>query len=146
MSNIETRILQRGDHALLNNVVPDVFDNDLDDRLVSEFLSDPRHHIAVALDSGRVIGFASGVHYVHPDKPAEMFINEVGVASEYQGRGLGKAIMKTLLDHARSLGCVNAWVLTERSNKAAMALYASTGGRESAPDEVMLTFPLDEAS
>jgi ribosomal protein S18 acetylase RimI-like enzyme len=139
-------MLRGGEQALLKNVAPNVFDNEVDDRLVSEFLSDDRHHIAVAIDNGQVIGFASGVHYVHPDKPAEMFINEVGVADEYQGRGIGKAIMKTLLDHARSLGCVNAWVLTERSNKAAMALYASTGGRESAPDEVMLTFPLDEAS
>jgi ribosomal protein S18 acetylase RimI-like enzyme len=146
MNAIETRMLHAGDHALLMNVAPDVFDNDLDDRLTSEFLSDDRHHVAVAIDNGRVIGFASGVHYIHPDKPAEMWINEVGVADTHQGRGIGKAIMRTMLEHARTLGCVNAWVLTERSNTAAMALYASAGGRESAPDEVMLTFKLDDAS
>lgn len=145
MSAVETRILQAGDHALLMNVAPEVFDNDLDARLTREFLLDDRHHIAVAIDNGQVIGFASGVHYIHPDKPAEMWINKVGVADTHQGRGIGKAIMKTMLEHARALGCVNAWVLTERSNKAAMALYTSTGGRESAPDEVMLTFPLDDA-
>jgi len=139
---IETRMLRAGDHEFLQNVAPDVFDNAIDDHLASEFLADDRHHIAVAIDNGQVIGFASGVHYVHPDKPAEMWINEVGVAPGYQGRGVGKAIMKTMLDHARYLGCVNAWVLTERSNRAAMALYASAGGRESAPDEVMLTFEL----
>jgi GNAT superfamily N-acetyltransferase len=142
VSVIETRMLDAGDHALLMNVVPDVFDNDIDARLTAEFLADERHHIAAAIDDGRVVGFASGVHYIHPDKPAEMWINEVGVADAYQGRGLAKAIMKTMLAHARALGCVNAWVLTERSNKAAMALYASAGGRESAPDEVMLTFDL----
>jgi ribosomal protein S18 acetylase RimI-like enzyme len=144
VSTIEIRMLGGDEHALLKNVVPDVFDNEVDDLLISEFLADDRHHIAVAIDDGKVIGFASGVHYIHPDKPAEMWINEVGVADAYQGRGIGKAVMKTMLAHARALGCVNAWVLTERSNKAAMALYASAGGRESAPDEVMLTFVLED--
>lgn len=142
---VETRILQAADRGLLNNVAAGVFDNDLDDRLVAEFLADGRHHLAVAIENGLVIGFASGVHYIHPDKPAEMFINEVGVAPEHQGRGIGTAVMRTLLDHAKRLGCREAWVLTERSNHAAMRLYASTGGREGPPDEVMFTFDLDVA-
>ncbi|HWI19526.1 MAG TPA: GNAT family N-acetyltransferase [Vicinamibacterales bacterium] len=146
MNAIEFRMLEAGDHALLMNAVTDVFDNDIDARLAAEFLADDRHHLAAAIDNGRVVGFASGVHYVHPDKPAEMWINEVGVADAYQGRGIGKAVMKTLLEHARKLACANAWVITERSNTAAMALYASTGGRESAPDEVMLTFHLDASA
>ena len=65
---LETRILDSSDQAVsIANVAPGVFDNAIDPRLVSEFLSDPRHHLAVALDP--VIGFVSGVHYVHPDKP-----------------------------------------------------------------------------
>ena len=137
------RILRVSDRAQLDNVAPGVFDNDLDPRLVTEFLSDNRHHLAVAVDNGQVIGFASGVHYVHPDKPAELWINEVGVAPEHQGRGVGKALTRTLLQHAERLGCREAWVLTDRSNHAAMRLYASTGGREGPPDQVMFTFFLD---
>ena len=139
----QTRILQGSDRALLDNVARGVFDNDLDPRLVAEFLSDNRHHLAVAVDNGQVIGFASGVHYVHPDKPPELWINEVGVAPEHHGRGVGKAVIKTLLQHAESLGCREAWVLTDRSNHAAMRLYASTGGQEGPPDQVMFTFSLD---
>ena len=37
--------------------------------------------IGVALDAGRVNGFAWGVHYVHLDKPVELWINEDGMAS-----------------------------------------------------------------
>lgn len=74
------------------------------------------------------MGFASGVHYVHPDKPAELFINEVGVADTHQGRGIARRLMQTLLDHGRGLGCVTAWVGTEQSNAAANRLYASAGG------------------
>ena len=133
----ETRILHSGDQELLCNAAG-VFDEIPDSQLVAEFLSDDRHHIAVAFDQGQVIGFASGVNYVHPDKPPELWINEVGVAPDYQGRGVGKAVVRALLQHAESLGCREAWVLTDESNRVARRLYASTGGRES--QQVMFTF------
>jgi GNAT superfamily N-acetyltransferase len=140
----EIKILHSSDRAILDNVAPGVFDKALEPRLVAEFLEDDRHHLAVAVDHGQVIGFASGVHYVHPDKPAELWINEVGVAPSHQGRGVGKAVIRTLLQHGKRLGCGEAWVLTDRSNHAAMRLYASTGGQAGSDDLVMFTFLLDE--
>lgn len=138
----EIAILQANDRALLDTVAPGVFDHALDPRLVDEFLQDDRHHLAVAADQGQVVGFASGVHYVHPDKLAELWINEVGVAPSHQDRGIGKAVVRALLEHGRAVGCGQAWVLTHRSNGAAMRLYASTGGQEAAHDQVMFTFLL----
>jgi ribosomal protein S18 acetylase RimI-like enzyme len=140
---VQTRILASGDRAILETVLPDVFDHALDPRFAAEFLADDRHHLAVAIDEGRVVGFASGVHYVHPDKSPELWINEVGVAPDHQGRGIGKAVMRALLQHAERLGCREAWVLTDRSNDAAMRLYASTGG-QATHDHVMFTFPLSD--
>jgi GNAT superfamily N-acetyltransferase len=138
----DIRVLIADDRAILENTAHDVFDNVLDPALVAEFLGDPRHHVAVAIDQGQVVGFASGVHYVHPDKPAELWINEVGVAASHQGRGLGRAVVRALLQHARRLGCREAWVLTDRANSAAMRLYASTGGSEAEGDHVMFNFDL----
>jgi ribosomal protein S18 acetylase RimI-like enzyme len=140
--SLELRILHPSDGDVLSNVAPDLFDEPLNSQLVTEFLNDHRHHLAVAIDQGLVVGMASGVHYVHPDKPAELWINEVGVAPTHQGKGIGKAVVETLLQHGRSLGCREAWVLTNRSNQAAMRLYASAGGTTSADDEVMFTFKL----
>jgi aminoglycoside 6'-N-acetyltransferase I len=136
-------MLDSRDGASLNNVATGVFDNSCDPHLVAEFITDPRHHLAVAIDDGQVVGFASGVHYVHPDKPSEMWINEVGVAPSHQGRGLGKAILGMLVRHAEHLGCREAWVLTDRANPAAMRLYASIGGEESPDEQVMFTFFLN---
>jgi ribosomal protein S18 acetylase RimI-like enzyme len=127
---IDVRILGPRDEAAFARVAEDVFDNAVDPALAREFLADPRHHIAVATDDGVVVGFASGVHYVHPDKPAELWVNEVGVAPSHQRRGLGRAAMAALLAHGGSLGCVTAWVLTDRDNEAARALYAKVGGVE----------------
>ncbi|WP_420595367.1 GNAT family N-acetyltransferase [Deinococcus sp.] len=127
---VQVRILHPDEAHILNNVAPDVFDNPIDPRWTTEFFADARHHLAVALDGETVVGMASGVHSVHPDKPPELFINEVGVADAYQGQGLGRRLMDALLAHARTLGCVAAWTLTEQGNVAARRLYASSGGQE----------------
>jgi ribosomal protein S18 acetylase RimI-like enzyme len=131
---IEIRVLQRGDENVLLNVAPEVFDNPIDPELTKEFLGDPRHHIAVAIDDGLVVGFASGVHYIHPDKPPELWINEVGLAPTHRRRGLGKAVLQALFDVGRTQNCTVAWVLTYRTNVAAMALYSSVGAMEGIDD------------
>jgi ribosomal protein S18 acetylase RimI-like enzyme len=141
---IDIKVLHSGDENILLNVAPEVFDNPIDMELTKEFLEDPRHHIAVAIDDGLVVGFASGVHYIHPDKPPELWINEVGLAPTHRRRGLGKAVLKTLLEVGRAQNCRVAWVLTYRTNVAAMALYSSVGGTEgvdhSGPSKTMLGY------
>jgi ribosomal protein S18 acetylase RimI-like enzyme len=140
---VEVRLLRRGDEQVLAAVADDVFDDPLDAAATAAFLADPRHHLAVAIDSGVVVGFASAVVYVHPDKPQpELWINEVGVASTHQRRGLGRELLHALLDVARREGCSEAWVLADRSNTGAQDFYASLGGTRAPDDAVMFTFTL----
>ena len=129
--SIEIRLLGASDTDVLANVAPDVFDGEVDTRWTAEFLADERHHLVVALDDTSVVGMASAVHYVHPDKGPELWVNEVGVAGSHQGRGIGRKLVEALLAHGRALGCAEAWVLTEESNTAARQLYSRTGGVES---------------
>lgn len=128
--SVEIKVLHRGDEAVLANAAAGVFDNPINPDLTAEFLSDRRHHIAVAIENGMVVGFASGIHYLHPDKRPELWINEVALAPTHRRRGLGKAVVKALFEVAWALNCVEAWVLTDRGNPAAMAFYSSLGGEE----------------
>lgn len=140
---IEIKILRTGDEPVLRNVADEVFDNPIDPDFTKEFLADPRHHLAVAVDNGLVVAFASAVHYVHPDKPPQLWINEVAVAPTHRRRGLGKAVLKSLFEVGRAHHCTEAWVLTDRTNTAAMALYSSAGGTEGAdegPSDQMLGY------
>ena len=141
----EVFILQAHQEALLASVANEVFDHPPHPALVSEFLSDPRHHIAVAVLGGVVIGFASAVHYVHPDKPAELWVNEVGVAPESRRKGIARELLSVLFELGRQLGCQEAWVLTERDNGPACSLYQALGGVESAPDPVLFSFQISES-
>jgi ribosomal protein S18 acetylase RimI-like enzyme len=139
------RVLGPDDAAVFDRVAPGVFDHDPDPRWTAEFLADARHHLAVAVDDAqeggpRVVGMASAVHYIHPDKPPELWVNEVGVAEAYRGRGVGRRLLAALFERGRALGCREAWVLTERDNAAARRLYAAAGGEEE--DVVMVSFRL----
>jgi GNAT superfamily N-acetyltransferase len=136
------RVLEPDDGEILEHVAPDVFDDPIDARWSAEFFADPRHHLAVAIDDGMVVAMASALHYVHPDKPPELWVNEVGVAPTHQGRGIGRQVLTALLEHAKTLGCREAWLLTSADNAAARRMYAAAGGREEDEPPVMITFDL----
>jgi ribosomal protein S18 acetylase RimI-like enzyme len=142
---IEIKLLSRQDAGVLAHVALDVFDDPIDVGRADEFLADPRHHLAVAVEDGLVVGFVSAVHYVHPDKPnPELWINEIGVAATHRRQGLGTRLLHTVFALARELGCAEAWVLTDRANTAAMRLYAAAGNPQPPTDHVMFTIPLGE--
>lgn len=140
MNTIVTiKLLNAGDEAVLQSVASDVFDDPIDPAAAAKFLADPNHHLAVAVDDNIVIGFVSAVQYFHPDKPnPELWINEVGVAESHRGQGIARRLMEAVLDEARRQGCSEAWVLTNRSNRAAMRLYESSGGDEAEDDDIVM--------
>jgi ribosomal protein S18 acetylase RimI-like enzyme len=135
----EIRLVTAADAEVLGRVAPEVFDGPVDPRWASEFLTDARHHLIVALNEGIVVGMVSAVHYVHPDKAPQLWINELGVAPAHQRRGIGLELVKAMLAHGRALGCTEAWVGTEADNIAARGLYERAGG--SAEPFVLYFFP-----
>ena len=58
---------------------------------------------------------------------------------------MARAILQRLLEVARAIGCVEAWVLTDRTNEAALRLYKASGGIEAPSDQVMLTFRIEDS-
>jgi ribosomal protein S18 acetylase RimI-like enzyme len=139
------RALGPNDAGLLAHAAAGVFDNPVNASLAAEFLNDTRHHLVVAIDAGQVVGIVSAVHYVHPDKSAELFLNEVSVAPTHQSRGVGRQMLENMLGLGRELGCRCAWVLTHRANAPAMRLYAAAGGVEEPIPSILFEFTLGAA-
>ena len=137
---MQIRRLSLEDESLLLSTGAGLFDDKIQPALSAEFLSDPRHHMIVAIEGPAIIGFVSALHYVHPDKQPQLWINEVGVADAYRNKGVGKAMVAEALSMARELGCQEAWVLTDKDNQAANALYSATGGKASS--HLMYSFEL----
>jgi aminoglycoside 6'-N-acetyltransferase I len=140
---VNIRRLGPKDRSLLESAADDVFDDPVRADLTEEFLSDPRHHLVAALVGERIVGFASGVHYVHPDKPAELFVNEVGVAESHQRCGIATQLLDALFEEGRAVGCREAWVATDPDNVAARALYTKANGREDPTPFVLYAFSLE---
>jgi ribosomal protein S18 acetylase RimI-like enzyme len=94
---------------------------------VDRFLADDRHHLFLAYEDERPVGFVSGVELTHPDKGTEMFLYEIAVDEAYRRRGIGRALVRTLGELASARGCYGMFVLTENENDAALAAYATDG-------------------
>ena len=115
--------LAAGDEAVLANVAPEVFDEPVDAARLHAYLRTPGHMMVVALEGGSVVGQCAAVIHRHPDKPAELYIDEVGTASTHRRQGIARAMMEEMFAWGRETGCVEAWLGTELDNDAANALY-----------------------
>lgn len=132
MTGIAYKLIAPGDEPLFERVADDTFDNPIDPALLAEFIADKRHHMIVAVEDGTLIGMVSAVDYIHPDKPAQLWINEVGVAPAHRRGGIGSELVKRMVAHGRALGCTEIWLATEHDNERANALYRSLGAEAQA--------------
>ena len=123
MSEVEIRQLSAGDAALFARVADEVFDAPVDPARLAAYLCEPGHHMLVAVDGGVVVGQTAAVVHRHPDKPTELYIDEVGVAAGYRRQGIARRMLELMLAHGKAIGCEEAWVGTESDNLPARGLY-----------------------
>lgn len=109
-----------------------------------KFLENPDNVFFLAKWDGEFAGFLTGHRLQRFDKrKAEILLYEVGVNEKFQKRGIGKALLEMVKQWAREVGADEVWVLTNKSNIAANALYQSAGGTKEDPDDVtMYSFKL----
>lgn len=107
-----------------------MFDDKVRPEQLAGFVDDPNHEMIVASREGTPVGFASGCILLHPDKDPVFFISEVGVEPSFRQQGIGRQLVRRLLDLAHARGCRDIWLATEPDNVAARALYRSLAARE----------------
>ena len=140
--NIDIQFITAENAAVLDRVDEDVFDNAIDAGSLGGFLANPANLLAVATVDGEVVGMTSAIAYLHPDKPLQLFINEVGVSSRFQRQGIARRLLQAMLERGRVLGCAEAWVATEENNTAARALYSALGGVEDEDRAIVYVYAL----
>jgi ribosomal protein S18 acetylase RimI-like enzyme len=101
------------------------------------FLAAPGHHLLMAFEDDRAIGMITGVEMTMPDKGTEMFLYELAVVDDAQGRGVGTALARALAGVARQLGCYDMWVLTDHDNVPAMGAYRRSGATITEPTTLL---------
>lgn len=125
---VEIRRVTSADVALFDRVADEVFDEPVDPKRLAAYLAEPGHLMLVALAGGEVVAQVAAIIHRHPDKPTELYIDEVGVAPAFQRQGIARRMLDEVMSLGKLLGCKEAWVGTEHDNLAAKALYESCGG------------------
>lgn len=137
---IAYRLLGPKDAGVLSRVAEEVFDEPVRPDRLRAYLADPTTLMLVALDGDLVVGQCAAVLHRHPDKPTELYVDELGVSPAWQRQGIGAELMRRILDEGRARGCEEAWLGTEPDNVAANALYARLNG---SPVETFLLYHYD---
>ena len=117
--------LKPGDEAVLERVAANVFDGAIDPEYLRTYLREPLQHMIVAVKNGEVVGQIRALHYRHPDKAAELFIDNLGVTPALQRRGIATRLLNAVLALAKELDCQEVWVASEGNNQSAQDFYGS---------------------
>lgn len=105
----------------------------LSEGLVRRFLAFPDTEILVAEGEGRVLGVLCSSY--RPDlyhAGDNCFIEELCVAEQARGRGVGRELMEEVLRRARARGCVHVSVAALNGNRRAIEFYRRHGFEEAA--------------
>ena len=78
----------------------------------------------VAEIDGKIVGFAT-VKYEQWNKRANL--TGIFVASDYKGKGIGRALIDTIIDHLKSTSARTLWVETQNVNYPAIQFYIKLG-------------------
>jgi aminoglycoside 6'-N-acetyltransferase I len=124
---IEIRQVGAGDEELFDRVAEGVFDKPMDPARLATYLAEPGHHMLVGLRGGEVVAQVAAIIHRHADKPARLYIDEVGVTPALHRQGIARKMLDEMFALGRALGCEEAWVGTEPDNGPARGLYESRG-------------------
>ena len=114
-----------GDAALLDDVAQGVFNGDLDPGLLRSYLASSSAILVVAREAGRVVGQVKAAVHLHPDKPADLYVDEIAVAPTHQRRGIARLLLREVERCARERNCADVWLATTTDNRPAQLLYGS---------------------
>ena len=142
--SIRFETLESKNQHLLDTIAPEVFDDPVEAKHLAEFVADPRHLMILAVDRDTVVGMVSATECLHPDKPRQLFINEIGVAPTHRRQGIGRELVESLLDAARARGCDYAWLGTDVDNVAGQACFGSVAGGEEPQPFLLYEWKLDD--
>lgn len=119
--------------AGLMPIAPDVFDDDLKADAVITFVERPDCLLVVAVDDQLgIIGQCVGYLLLDVLGRTSLYIDNLGVTPTQQRNGIARRLVTECRAWATSMGGDSAWLVTESDNDAAVGLYRSLGGTESA--------------
>jgi len=129
---MEDRIYRKltiSDVPLLMKIKKEDPDFNICEENARQFLSNPMNWIFVCIQDNRILGLVRGYELsdIH-NLGNKLYISAVGVGPQYRREGIGTSIFTKLKETCKLLGIRKIFLITEKSNVAANALYKKVGG------------------
>lgn len=135
--------IKKVDNDLIKKINQLFDDKEWDLNEGNKFLSNNDNAFFLAFEENQPVGFLSAHRLQRFDnRKAEVLLYEIGVHQDFRKMGIGKALVDECKKWAKKIDASEVWVLTEKDNPAAMALYSSSGGEEESPGTLMYVFKL----
>jgi ribosomal protein S18 acetylase RimI-like enzyme len=108
------------------------------------FLGDDKNILILGMEGHSPVGFALAYLLDRVDRnQAMMLFYEIVVSDRHRAHGIGKMMVNELKRIGLELNVTKIWVLTNKSNSAAVNLYRSTGAKPVGDDDVMFVYEAD---
>lgn len=122
---IEIIQLNVGNANLLQNLDEEIFDEKIDFERLAVYLKELNHIMIVAVSENVVVGQVLGVIHRHPDKPTELYIDDLAVSEKLRRKGIATQMLEKVISIGTKQGCEEIWVATEPDNEPAIEFYKS---------------------
>jgi len=98
--------------------------------------------LIVAEMAGELAGFVLAYRLPRLDgEAAQLFVYELGVTSQYWHGGIGTSLMGYVRELVDEESLMEAFVLADQRNDAAVRLYHGTGGHVEGTGSVLFVYP-----
>ena len=94
--DIQIKHLKVGDETILEHVAIDVFDETIDPHYLASYLAEPTHHMIIAINETEVVGQIRAIIHKHPDRPDELYIDNLGVTPTLQRQGIATKLLNAI--------------------------------------------------
>jgi len=138
----DTELAKRAINALKPAPEPDHKNVTAD--YLRDFLEEDKNILILALEDHSPVGFALAYLLDRVDRNQTMILfYEIIVSPIHRRHGLGTKMVNELKRIGHDLNVMKIWVLTNKSNTAAVGLYESTGARQAGDDDVLFVYGAD---
>ena len=105
------------------------------------FLAQPQNWLFACVEEGRILGFCQGYVCARLNGAGGLlYVHELTVLPAYRRRGIGKTMLDMLKIFCRLSGIRRVFLITQRSNLPAVALYEAARGRPAHTDDLVYVF------
>lgn len=138
---MEYRRLNSNDAHLIKKMALGYKSKVIDESDVNNFINNPDNYLIGCIDSNMVVGFLLAYRLQRYDGKNDMiYIHEIEVMENYQRKGIGRTLIELMHMLCIEMKTYKMFVITNKSNKAAIELYKSSGAISENDDDIVFVY------